>query len=62
MKKCQRQLRQKTSNTTQNFSKAGSEEHYSKFLKLLSQPLWIVIPKIKTNLNKQQNFTDYHYQ
>jgi len=27
-------------------------------LKILSQPWWILIPKIKTNQNKQQYFTD----
>jgi len=31
-------------------------------LKLLSQPWLILIPKIKTNKNKQQYFTDNHYQ
>ena len=31
-------------------------------LKIRSQPWWILIPKIKTNQNKQQNFTDNHYQ
>ena len=32
------------------------------FLKLLSQPWWILIPKIKTNQNKHQYFTDNHNQ
>ena len=31
-------------------------------LKLLSQSQQILIPKIKTNKNKQKYFTDYHYQ
>jgi len=31
-------------------------------LKLLSQPWWILIPKIKTNQNKQQYFTHNYYQ
>jgi len=31
-------------------------------LKLLSQSRWILILKIKTNQNKQQYFTDNHYQ
>jgi len=31
-------------------------------LKLLSQPWWVLLPKIKTNQNKQQYFTDTHYQ
>jgi len=31
-------------------------------LKLLFLPLWILIPKIKTNKNKQQYFTDNAHQ
>ena len=31
-------------------------------LKLIYQSWWILIPKIKTNQNKQQYFTDNHYQ
>jgi len=31
-------------------------------LKLLSQPWWNLIPKIKTNKYKQQYITDNHYQ
>jgi len=30
-------------------------------LKLLSQTWWMLIPKVKTNPNKQQYFTDNHY-
>jgi len=31
-------------------------------LQLLSQSWWILISKIETNKNKQQYFTDNHYQ